>query len=209
LSDGTFDWTFQPGEGRYFLSGGRVETCPLPPAPGSIVCELTGSWTLRPLWKRFPGRHEYETVTCDAAPQAAAPGDWRKYLGDDFSGEAVYALDFHCSEAEKAVFLDLGKVCYAARVRLNGEPVGGRMTSPFIFEVKGLVRNGLNHLEIALTNTLANAVNAESVQEYWREHFPKSVYAPMQRSFERESLISGLLGPVALRADDGTDPVII
>ena len=208
-SGGSFAWTFRPGEGRYFLSGGRVETPPLPPAPGSIVCELAGAWTLRPLWKRFPGRHEYETAACDASPQSAALGDWRKYLGNDFSGEAVYTLDFDCSEAEKAVFLDLGKVCYAASVRLNGEPVGGRMTSPFIFEVKGLVRNGPNHLEIAVTNTLANAVNAEPVQEYWREHFQKSVYAPMQRCFERESLISGLLGPVVLRADDGADPVII
>ena len=130
-------------------------------------------------------------------------------LGKNFSGEAVYSLDFTCPEPEKAAFLELGKVCYAARVQLNGKTVGSRMMSPFIFPVKGMLQKGKNHLEVIVTNTLANAVNDPKVQEYWNAHFPKSIYTPMQRSFERESFCSGLLGPVVLRDDGGDETMLL
>ena len=208
-SGGSFEWTFQPREARYFLSGGHIETAPLPSSPGKTVCELNGPWTLRPLWKRFPGRHEFETVVCDEPARPSALGDWREALGSDFSGEAVYSLDFTCPAPEKAAFLDLGKICYAARVRLNGKEVGSRMMSPFIFPVKGLLRKGHNQLEITVTNTLANAINDPKVQEYWNKTFPRTIYTPLQRSFEQESLCSGLLGPVVLRDGCGEEAMLL
>ncbi len=208
-SEGSIEWTFQPRESRYFLSGGRVGTEELPSSPGTVVCELKGHWTLRPLWKRFPGRHEYETVLCDGPAESVELGDWRDMLGGSFSGEAEYALDFVCPDAEKAAFLDLGKVGYAARVHLNGKLLGKRMLSPFIFPVKGLLNEGVNHLEVIVTNTLANAINDEAVQERWTRDFPRSYYAPMQRAFEQESLPSGLIGPVVLRAEDGTENLLL
>ena len=208
-SDGSFEWTFQPRDSRYFLIGGKVETNPLPPSPGTVVCELKEGWTLRPLWKRFPGQHEFETVVCDEQEQSVELGDWRDTLGGSFSGEAEYALDFVCSAAENAVFLDLGTVRYAARVRLNGKSLGKRMLSPFIFPVKGMLNEGVNHLEVIVTNTLANAVNDEAVQARWTREFPKSYYTPMQRAFEQESLPSGLTGPVVLRADDGNESILL
>ena len=208
-SGGTFAWTFQPREARYFLSGGHVETRALPPSPGKTVCELNGSWSLRPLWKRFPGQHEYETVACDGPARPSEPGDWRDVLGADFSGEAVYSLDFSCPDPEKSAFLDLGKVCYAARVQLNGKDLGSRMFSPFIFPVGDILRKGDNHLEIIVTNTLAKAVNDPKVQEYWNAAFPRTMYTPLQRSFEQESLCSGLLGPVVLRDGCGEAPMIL
>ena len=208
-SGGTFPWTFQPREARYFLSGGHIETRPLPPSPGKTVCELTGQWTLRPLWKRFPGQHEYETVTCDEPARPAKPGDWQELLGESFSGEAVYSLDFTCPAPEKAAFLDLGKVCYAARVKLNGKDVGARMMSPFIFPVGGILRKSGNHLEITVTNTLANAINDPKVQEHWNAVFPRTMYTPLQRSFEQESLCSGLLGPVILRDGCGGETMLL
>ena len=207
--NGSFAWTFQPRESRYFLVGGHVPAEPMPPAPGTAVAELKDGWTIRPLWKRFPGEHEYETQNCTAPARSAAPGDWRPLLGEDFSGEAVYTLDFDCAEPEKAAFLDLGKVCYAARVSLNGKSLGGRMLSPFIFPLGDSLRKGENHLEITVTNTLANVINSAPVQEAWKRRFRPSEYTPMLRSFEHESFCSGLLGPVVLRAADGRDTMLV
>ena len=83
------------------------------------------------------------------------------------------------------------------------------MLSPFIFPVKGMLNEGVNHLEVIVTNTLANAVNDEAVQARWTREFPKSYYTPMQRAFEQESLPSGLTGPVVLRADDGNESILL
>ena len=103
----------------------------------------------------------------------------------------------------------MGKVCYAARVTLNGRRLGGRMMSPFLFPLGDSLRKGKNRLEITVTNTLANVINSAPVQEAWKKRFRPSVYEPMLRSFERESFCSGLLGPVVLRAADGRETILV
>lgn len=196
---GSFEWTFKPGESLYFVTGNSPVTGTAPAEPGDTVKVLDKTWKLRPLQKTFPGLHEYETLVCDTPAVPAKLGDWRNILGDDFSGKAVYTTTFRVHDTSEIGFIDLGEVCYASRVRLNGKDLGSCILGDFIFPVKDALRCGVNHLEITVSNTLANAVNAPAVQEYWSKTFPYSFYMPLQRSFEKNSLRSGLIGPVRLR----------
>ena len=197
--NGSFDWTFAPWESRYFLCGSQKVFPPLQPGPGKVLQTLEKNWQLAPLQKTFPGEHVYETLACNAPAQSVRLGDWRPVLGEDFSGEAVYTLDFNSPKAHEISFLDLGEVCYACRVTLNGKDLGRRCMGDYVFPVQGLLKKGRNHLEIIVTNTLANAINAPEVQARWKKLYPPTGYAYQQRSFEQESLRSGLIGPVRLR----------
>ena len=197
-SSGTVDWCFKPGESQYFVTGLSASGT-APAVPGEKVKTLDKNWQLRPRRKTFPGLHEYETVICDEAAVPVKLGDWRSTLGDAFSGEAVYTLDFRVNDPDEIGYIDLGEVCYGVQVTLNGKDLGSCILGDFIFSVKDALKKGVNHLEVAVSNTLANAVNAPEVQEYWNKTFPYSFYTPLQRSFEKGSLRSGLIGPVVLR----------
>ena len=103
---------------------------------------------------------------------------------------------------EKAAFLDLGDVKYAASVRLNGKALGSKLFSPFIFRLEGALQKGENTLEIVVTNTLANILNDKAVLKDWQSRFTTSKYQERQLYFEQLSLASGLFGPVTLRAEE-------
>ena len=147
--------------------------------------------------KHFFKERDFAVEKLSAPAVDAKCGSWFPYLGKDFSGSAVYTAEFTGKPGMR--FLDLGMVKYSARVRLNGKDLGSCILGDFIFSVKDALRCGVNHLEITVCNTLANAVNAPAVQEYWSKTFPYSFYMPLQRSFEKNSLRSGLIGPVCLR----------
>ena len=196
--DGCWEWTFQPWESRYFLFGAEPSS-EKPPTPGAVLRKLNGAWRLRPILRYFPGEHEYQTEECHVAETKTTLGDWRSVLGTDFSGDAVYSLSFSWKGSQEALFLDLGQVNYAAEVRLNGKKLGCRLLAPFVFPLQGMLRHGINRLEITVTNTLANIVNSRHVQEYWEAHFWISPYEDRQEFFEKESLVSGLFGPVTIR----------
>jgi hypothetical protein len=196
---GSFEWTFKPGESLYFVTGNCPVTGTAPAQPGDTIKVLDKNWQLRPLQKTFPGLHEYETLVCDTPAVPAKLGYWRNILGDDFSGKAVYTTTFRLQDTSEIGFIDLGEVCYGAQVRLNGTDLGSCILGEFIVPVKDALRRSENLLEITVCNTLANAVNAPAVQEYWTKTFPYSFYTPLQRSFEKNSLRSGLIGPVRLR----------
>jgi hypothetical protein len=130
---------------------------------------------------------------------AAALGDWAEFLGEDFSGEAEYTLDFESSGTGS--FLDLGKVNYIAEVTLNGIDLGVRIAPPYCFEVSGILRPGMNHLQIRVTNTLANAIAPDEVWQKWqRELAFVSPFERLSRWIEQESLPSGLFGPVTVKS---------
>ncbi|MBQ6471309.1 MAG: hypothetical protein IJJ33_04955 [Victivallales bacterium] len=196
--EGRWQWEFAPLESRYFLAGVEA-TAQFPPKPGSVIQELQGPWTLRPIRRHVPGEHEYQVERCHARGRKTVLGDWRTLLGGSFSGDALYTLKFPCDTPDKAGFLDLGEVRYAASVTLNGKRLGSRLFSPFVFALKDSLRKGENTLKVTVTNTLANILDSEEVQKDWQTRFRLSKFEERQRSFEKESLSSGLFGPVSLR----------
>ena len=128
-------------------------------------------------------------------------GDWRKVVGDTYSGDVEYTVRFKCtgSVRKNASVLDLGDVRYVCQVSLNGEPLGKRLWEPFIYEIKGKIRKGDNVLKITITNTLANQYvhNTRALDKWTKNQL--GPYHNRALEFEKESVSSGLYGPVTLR----------
>ena len=144
-----------------------------------------------------------KTALPEEKPRRVKLGDWRPVLGEKFSGDALYAARFTLTEEEvaRAAFIDLGRVGYASEVKVNGWAAGASMLSPFRFPVRGLLKSGVNRVEVVVTNTLANALSGEDTLEVWKKEYGRfGDFEDRQRSFEEESLPSGLFGPVTLRA---------
>lgn len=196
--EGKWEWTFRPYSMNVFLlSDDMCGALPMPPSPGECVAQLSRGWKIRPIRKVVVGEHDFEISDCDEKAVPARLGDWKETLGEAFSGTAEYSITF---QGNGARFIDLGDVKYAAKVFLNGKCLGTRLYPPYVFSVGDAMKDGANRLKIQVTNTLANAMAPEEVYERWKQQFqPQSSYEIRQRSYERESLPSGLFGPVQLR----------
>lgn len=95
-----------------------------------------------------------------------------------FSGTMHYRAEVELTENDW-VGIDLGDVYETARVWVNGEDIGARITPPYRFELNGTMCVGKNTIEVEVTNTLAH-------QE--RDFY--SLRVPVEPS--------GMLGPVFL-----------
>lgn len=130
------------------------------------------------------------------APVSIRTGDWRTVAGDDFSGDAEYSTEFMADAAmAKGALLDLGAVGYTCEVFLNGVSLGAKIFSPFVYELP--VKEGRNELRIRVSNTMANAF--EAADFHWIPDYEPDFHAELQSRFRKDSLSSGLFGPVQLR----------
>jgi len=117
---------------------------------------------------KFVPVYEGETLINMTGP--VAPGDVH------FSGLFKYEADVELNGAD---VIDLGHVGQTARLLLNGVDLGLRMSPPYRFDLRSARKDGLNHLEIQVGNTLVHAHN--DGLSFWMQTPP-----------------SGLLGPVRL-----------
>ena len=201
-ANGCWDHKFDPYSAEVFLVGASAEEVEEPaPEPGETVLELKEGWSLKPVYQYKVGEEDLEQMEIRDVPfSACKTGDWRAVLGDDFSGDAVYRNVFTVEDPAGISYLDLGKVNYAAEVVLNGKNLGTRIFSPFCFAVGDALNAGENILEIKVTNTFANAISPERVKTLWDSYFTEpSAYDEKQRTFERDTLASGLFGPVRFK----------
>ncbi|NJD03074.1 MAG: hypothetical protein FIA99_10895 [Ruminiclostridium sp.] len=162
---------------------------------------IEDNWFYRKVRTFKIGEHSFEindNFQEDMIP--VNPGDWRSYLGEDFSGTVEYNIKFNCSgaEAENAYNLDLGTVRYNCEVILNDINLGKRAWSPYVFRVAGSVKEGENVLKVFVTNTMANQYVNTHMFDKW-PHSVLSSYHDFALAFEKDSLPSGLFGPVAIR----------
>jgi len=127
-------------------------------------------------------------------------GVWNKWAGRGFSGDIEYINQFECNKEviEKASELNLGNVLYACEVFLNGQSLGKRIWHPYSFNIQGKLQNGKNELRIIVTNTLANQYMTTRFFTKWSK-MKLGPYHPKALKYERESLPSGLLGPVIIQ----------
>ena len=90
--------------------------------------------------------------------------DWSKEEDEQiryYSGTAVYKATFRWKDKLKKgqpVYLNLGKVCNLATVRVNGIDCGTVWTAPYRAGITSALKKGTNELEIEVTNTWANAL---------------------------------------------------
>ncbi len=200
-SHGRLQWAFAPYGSAVFMTGVRPDAERPGLVPGGPVMSLASGWRLRPVRQYAVavnqcGPHDLSVEACPVGL-----GDWRPSLGDYFSGDAEYAIDFEWGGPATAALLDLGEVRYACSVVLNGRRLDDRAWPPFAYDVSGRLRHGRNRLAVTVTNTLANAIADPGVLDSWRKRYPgRSLdYDQRQRVFEADSLPSGLFGPVTLR----------
>jgi hypothetical protein len=112
-------------------------------------------------------------------------------LSDDpelatFAGTVTYRTTF---EIEDVGFdrLDLGRANGTTRVTLNGEPLGVSWWGRHLFDVGGVLRKGVNTLEVEVTTVAANYIH--SLEDNPAAHRWTWWYPPIS---------TGLVGPVRL-----------
>ena len=191
------------GSALIFFSDENLPEIPEPPGMGSEILAIDEGWHCRRTKSYTIGMEEFEIFEMDGnLKDDFVPielGDWRYRLGDDFSGYAEYKVDFECGEeqAKKACILDLGQVRYNCGVILNGTDLGMKSWGPFAFPVEGIVKSGTNELRVTVVNTFANQyVNTKSLDKYPENK--TGGYHKVALAFEKQSLESGLYGPVRI-----------
>jgi hypothetical protein len=116
-------------------------------------------------------------------------GPWEEQGLVGYSGGVRYRQTLVRDNPDQAgvrTLLDLGRVRGTAEVQVNGELVGVRIWSPYVFDLTDHLRPGENELRVSVYNTLGPYMQAIS---------PTPFVFPGQT-------VSGLLGPVTLTERD-------
>lgn len=165
------------------------------PAP-KLIKKLTGPWQVQfDTSMRGPaGAVSFQKLT-----------DWTSHTNPHikyYSGTALYRQDFNMNNLPKKgtkMFLNLGNVKNMAKVKVNGQPVGGVWTAPWRVDITSAVKAGINKVEIAVVNTWVNRLIGdaglpEDQRKTWTSNNPYKADSPLQSS--------GLMGPVNITEID-------
>ena len=112
-----------------------------------------------------------------------------------FSGTAIYSADVQAPAVSKdaAIYLRFTDVREIARVRVNARDAGTVWAMPYNLRVDKLLRPGLNHLEIAVTNLWPNRIIGDRQPGNVRRYTHTNI-----TTYKADSplLPSGLIGPI-------------
>ncbi|MBE8713721.1 glycosyl hydrolase [Sphingobacterium hungaricum] len=126
--------------------------------------------------------------------------DWSKSSDDKikyFSGTAIYSKTIKMNDVSKGqkVYLDLGHLIAIAKIKLNGQDIGGLWTPPYKIDVTEFWKSGDNQLEIEVTNTWVNKLIGEArLPESQRSSW--TIVNPYTKDSALHS--AGLHGPVII-----------
>jgi len=153
---------------------------PLPAVPDDAV--EVGDWSVR-----------LQNPLCSFETSLHMPGlqDLQEIF-PSFSGQADYSTVI--TFADGAVlprFIDLGKVCEIATLKVNGVEAGTRWFGRPVFDISGLLHPGENTLEVSVRTLICNYMLSMPENPVVRRFMtgPKKGQSPVP---------SGLLGPVLL-----------
>jgi hypothetical protein len=169
-----------------------------PKKPGDLLVNtsakripIKGKWTVN----FQPGKLAPESVEWDELidwTTSQEPGI--KY----FSGAAAYSIQFEMPKAAAENFwLDLGKVCEAGEVSIDGQGLGTAWTFPFRVKVPAeLLSKGSHKLEVKVTNVWNNRL----VGDQFLPKEQRITRTNLQGKHKKDSPLvpSGMLGPVTL-----------
>ena len=120
-----------------------------------------------------------------------------------FSGTATYTNAFEAPKnwlkEGSQIMIDLGRVGDLAELSINGMPAGILWTFPFRADITGMIRKGINTIEVKVTNQWSNRLAGDSKAPKGEKvlNSPLFVFpgAPLRES--------GLLGPVTILKQTG------
>jgi hypothetical protein len=209
---------FQPGHYEVISAQGQRHPFDVPAlAP---LAEISGPWTVR-----FApnGGAPPEAVFDQLQSWTTRSEPGIKY----FSGTATYTRSFKLPAelrvGKKQLYLDLGRVCAIAQVRLNSHDLGCLWKPPFRVDITRIARVGANELEIKVVNLWPNRLigdeqlpedsdrNKDGTLKSWPQWLLDGQPSPSGRltftswrlwKKDDRLLDSGLLGPVRLQAAD-------
>jgi hypothetical protein len=174
-----------------FVEGG-------PELPAAFTTTNLASWTTRddPEAKRFAGTARY-TIIFDRpveriVVESSGPASHQWFEYADVPGQAYDWL------------LCLGRVCDAARVKVNGKEVGAVWCAPWQIAVGKFLQPGKNVLEIEVNNLGLNRVRDLDIRKVnWKYFYDANMNSKTGGGkFDASRLPlrdSGLLGPVRLQ----------
>ena len=173
ITNGRACWLFDPASGiRYSigmenLPGGACR-CELPLGPSQTVIlafgEIPGD---APEWTPLPAVPENVIEMKEWSVSLQNPLDGfvsslqmhdlqdLKDQFPSFSGQADYTSDITLDEFIPQ-YIDLGKVCEVAEVRVNGTSTGTRWFGRPVFDVSGMLHPGKNTVEISVRTLICN-----------------------------------------------------
>ena len=153
--------------------------------------EIT-DWTLRKLEKMIVGKERTETVPISEVKSCVRLGDWREYVGEDFSGSCLYETVFDRDPSRDCI-LDIGEVHESCRVEINGHSLGTKVMPPYRWRIPKEYLLPHNAISVRVTNTCANAFLHTDVFDEGA-----SSYYDIEKKYLADSLAGGLFGKVKL-----------
>ena len=193
--------------GSYELKLSNGRTCAFRAEGLPAPVELSGPWDVRlPANMDVPEHLALERLTS----LTEYPSEAVKY----FSGTATYERSFDLPAdrlgAGKGLLLDLGRVEAMAEVLLNGKNLGVLWKPPFVTDISGAAKPGVNRLEVRVTGTWRNRLIGDAK---YPKGFPGAAaasgvhpqfkpYLGVDLKLNRNEAPApfGLIGPVQLRS---------
>lgn len=174
------------------------------PAPTLSGGEDISNWSLRIAEQCIIQEGKIQTLhQRGRAFEPSELGDWCRSLSEDFSGTAEYRAEFSLEAGQRDTdwTLDLGQVCCACTVSINGIPVGRRLWAPFTFTLPSKALADRNVLLVEVSNTLSNLFTSpDYLDKVDSIYSPEGArYVRILEEWEKEARPSGLHGPVRLR----------
>ncbi|MCK0473381.1 glycosylhydrolase-like jelly roll fold domain-containing protein [Halalkalibacter sp. APA_J-10(15)] len=125
----------------------------------STVKQLQTSLTIEGSWS-------LSTATSMQYPTFTTRGELKSLLDlsrveglQSFSGTMRYKKEINWVHEDARIWIDLGDVFEIAEVFVNGESVGVRLQAPYQFEMSNYLREGINTIQVEVTNTLVKENN--------------------------------------------------
>lgn len=81
-----------------------------------------------------------------------------------YSGTAVYRTEFTLKDIvpNSPLFINLNEVAVMAKVKVNGQYIGGVWTPPYRLNISEVIKQGTNKVEIEVVNTWVNRLIGDS-----------------------------------------------
>lgn len=166
------------GEYTVKLSDGSNKMVSVKANEISEPIDISKSWNVD-----FLEAHDYEaTIKFDSL------SDWKDSSNEEikyYAGTAIYRKSFNLpnklGKTERAV-LDLGKVCIAAEVIVNGNNAGVLWIAPFTLDITKYLHKGENSIEVKITNQWTNKLIGDERYPRQDDGYKLSSYNPKEDS---------------------------